>query len=137
MGKNTKNNESNDHASINLIGAGTHIKGEIKSTGDIRIDGTLEGPVTSKGKIIVGNTGSVQGEINCKNADFFGKVDAKVKVEELLSLKSTAKLKGEITTDKLAIEPGAIFSGTCNMDNSKINKESAYSAPLKNKTETK
>lgn len=108
-----------DHSSINLIGAGTTIKGEIKSSGDIRIDGTLVGPVTSKGKIIVGNTGIVEGEIYCQNADIFGKVDAKVEVEELLSLKSTAKLTGEISSDKLSIEPGAIFTGSCSMDKSK------------------
>lgn len=116
--KMTKNAEA-DHSSINLIGAGTTIKGEINSSGDIRIDGTLIGPVKSKGKIIVGNTGVVEGEIYCQNADFFGKIDAKVEVEELLSLKSTAKLTGEISSDKLSIEPGAIFTGTCTMDKSK------------------
>ncbi len=116
--KMAKNNET-DHSSINLIGAGTKIKGEINSSGDIRIDGTLIGPVTSKGKIIVGNTGVVEGEIYCQNADLFGKIDAKVEVEELLSLKSTARLSGEITTDKLSIEPGAIFTGSCTMDKGK------------------
>ncbi len=116
--KMAKNSET-DHASINLIGAGTTIKGEVNSSGDIRIDGTLIGPVTSKGKIIVGNTGFVEGEIACQNADIFGKVDAKVEVEELLSLKSTAKLSGEISSDKLSIEPGAVFTGTCTMDKDK------------------
>jgi cytoskeletal protein CcmA (bactofilin family) len=109
-----------EHTSINLIGAGTTINGEIKSNGDIRIDGTLSGKVHSKGKVVVGNTGVIEGEIYCQNADFSGNINAKVEVSELLTLKATSKLKGEITTNKLAIEPGARFTGTCNMDKGQI-----------------
>ncbi|MFW5758565.1 MAG: bactofilin family protein, partial [Bacteroidota bacterium] len=107
--------KSNDaeHTSVNLIGNGTTIKGEVKSNGDIRIDGTLVGQVYSKGKIIVGNTGVIEGEIYCQNADFSGKINAKVEVSELLSLKATSRLNGEIVTCKLAIEPGARFTGSC------------------------
>ena len=105
-----------EHTSINLIGSGTTIKGEVKSNGDIRIDGTLIGQVTSKGKIIVGNTGVIEGEIYCQNADFSGNIKAKVEVTELLSLKASSRLQGEIITNKLAIEPGARFTGSCNMD---------------------
>ncbi len=119
--KMAKNSES-DHTSINIIGAGTTIKGEVSSSGDFRIDGKLVGPVTSKGKIIIGDTGVVEGEIYCQNADVFGTVDAKVKVNELLSLKSTAKLTGEISSDKLSIEPGAVFSGSCTMEKDKSNQ---------------
>lgn len=110
-----KTNES-EHTSINLIGNGTTIKGEIKSNGDIRIDGTLIGQVYSKGKIVVGNTGVIEGEIYCQNADFSGTITAKVEVSELLTLKATSRLKGEIITNKLAIEPGARFTGNCSMD---------------------
>jgi cytoskeletal protein CcmA (bactofilin family) len=109
-----------EHTSINLIGAGTTINGEIKSSGDIRIDGTLSGQVHSKGKVVVGNTGVIEGEIYCQNADFSGNINAKVEVTELLTLKATSRLKGEITTNKLAIEPGARFTGTCNMDKGQV-----------------
>jgi cytoskeletal protein CcmA (bactofilin family) len=102
--------------SINLLGAGTTVKGDIKSTGDFRIDGTLIGSMNSQGKVIVGITGKLEGEIICQNADISGEVRAHVKVTELLSLKSSAKLNGDITTNKLAIEPGAKFSGTCSME---------------------
>lgn len=111
-----KNFEVVEHQSINLIGAGTTINGEIKSNGDIRIDGTLTGKVHSKGKVVVGNTGVIEGEIYCQNADFSGTISAKVEVLGLLTLKATTKLKGDINTNKLAIEPGARFTGTCNMD---------------------
>ena len=101
--------------SVNMLGAGTTIKGDIQSNGDFRVDGTLVGSIQSKGKIVIGATGNVEGEVICRNADVSGKVKAQITVSELLTLKSTAKLSGEITTSKLSIEPGAKFSGTCNM----------------------
>jgi cytoskeletal protein CcmA (bactofilin family) len=109
-----RNNES-DGNSVNLIGAGTKIKGNIQSEGDIRIDGTLIGTITSKGKVVVGSTGSVEGEITCENADISGTVKVKISVSDILLLKPTAKLTGDIVTSKLAIESGATFSGSCSM----------------------
>lgn len=126
--KMAKNNES-EHTSINLIGNGTTIKGEVKSNGDIRIDGTLIGQVYSKGKIVVGNTGIIEGEIYCQNADFSGNISAKVEVSELLSLKATSRLKGEIVTNKLAIEPGARFTGSCTMDKAPGGESRVTNAP--------
>ena len=109
-----RNNE-NDGNSVNLIGAGTKIKGNIQSEGDIRIDGTLIGTITSKGKVVVGSTGTVEGEITCENDDISGTVKVKISVSNILLLKPTAKLTGAIVTSKLAIESGATFSGSCSM----------------------
>jgi len=87
MAKPVETTESNK---INLIGAGTSIKGEINSTnGDIRIDGNLNGNLTTNGKLVVGPTGIIVGDISCKNADVFGKIEGRVSVSELLSLKAT------------------------------------------------
>ncbi len=101
--------------SVNIIGAGTVIEGDIKSDGDIRIDGTLNGSLNTKGKLVLGTTGMVDGEVSCRNADISGTINGKIKVAELLSLKATSKLTGDITTNKLNIEPGANFSGLCAM----------------------
>jgi cytoskeletal protein CcmA (bactofilin family) len=103
--------------SINLIGAGTEIKGDIQANGDIRIDGTLIGTISSSGKIIIGSTGFIEGEMSCLNADISGQVNANLTIRELLTLKSSAVVTGEIMTDKLSIEPGAVFSGDCKMGN--------------------
>ncbi len=103
-------------AKPNTIVSGTTIKGEISTNGDFRIDGKLIGSINCKGKIVVGQTGSIEGEIECQNADFSGNIDAQVKVEQLLSLKSSARLKGDVITSKLSIEPGATFTGSCKMD---------------------
>jgi len=105
--------------SVNLLGQGTEISGDIISNGDFRIDGTLKGSIKSKGKIVVGPTGKIEGEVTCKNADLSGEVNAKITISELLTMKSTAKFYGDIITNKLAIEPGATFSGSCKMENHK------------------
>lgn len=105
-----------ENGTVNLIGTGTVIKGDVESEGDFRIDGTLIGSITSKGKLVIGTTGMIEGEVNCKNADVSGKMSAVLKVEQLLTLKASSDFSGEIITGKLAIEPGAKFSGTCNMN---------------------
>ncbi|MGQ0829035.1 MAG: bactofilin family protein [Bacteroidota bacterium] len=108
-------NNTTDNPSVNLIGAGTHIDGDITTNGDMRIDGTLTGSINVKGKLVVGNSGSIEGEIICQNADVSGMIKGKIGVAELLSLKSSAKLTCDIITNKIAVEPGASFSGSCSM----------------------
>jgi len=108
---------SNETPSVNIIGNGTDIKGNIKSNGDLRIDGFIKGTIQATGKVVVGSTGRVEGEIICQNADISGDVKAHIKVSELLSLKANAVVSGDILTNKLAIEPGAVFTGACKMGN--------------------
>ena len=110
---NYNNNQSPER--LNRIVEGTHIEGDIKSDSNIRIDGYLKGTITVKGRLVLGPTGKIDGNIYCKNADLEGKLNGAIEVDELLTLKSTAKLQGEISTNKLSIEPGASFSGSCSM----------------------
>ncbi|MCQ2958934.1 MAG: polymer-forming cytoskeletal protein [Bacteroidales bacterium] len=105
--------------STNLITSGTVITGDITCDSDMRIDGVLAGNLTAKGKIVIGKTGNVKGEINCQNCDIEGKVEGKLSIKDLLSLRATAKFIGDIVATKLAIEPGAIFTGTCKMNGEK------------------
>lgn len=109
-----KSAESNN-ASINLIGAGTVIEGDIRSNGDIRIDGTVYGHVYSKAKVVIGTTGNIEGDVSSQNADISGTIKGKTVVNELTFLKSTSKVIGDIVTGKLVVEVGATFTGSCNM----------------------
>jgi cytoskeletal protein CcmA (bactofilin family) len=102
-------------AAINMIGAGTVITGDIQSKGDIRVDGTLKGSVNTTGKVVLGKDGIIEGDVVCADADISGTIKAKISVAQLLSLKSSAKLNGDIITNKLSIEPGASFTGSCSM----------------------
>lgn len=100
---------------INQIGVGTEITGDVSTNSDIRFDGMLTGNLKTKGKVVIGETGAVKGEISCKNSVVEGRVEGKISVAELLTLKATSSLTGDIVTRRLAIEPGAKFSGNCNM----------------------
>ena len=100
---------------VNTIGDGTIIKGDVKSKGDIRVDGILKGSVNTLGKVVLGKEGVIEGDVICNSADISGTIKAKITVSQLLSLKSTAKLNGDIVANKLSIEPGATFTGSCSM----------------------
>lgn len=104
-----------DSQGINLIGKGTRITGDVASDGDIRIDGELNGNLDCAGRVVVGDTGKVNGEIRCKDSEISGYQKGKLQIEQHLSLKSSSKVYGEISTGKLSIEPGALFSGSCKM----------------------
>ena len=112
MAKMHNENEANG---INIIGIGTKITGDVNSNGDIRVDGSLTGKLITKGKVVIGETGKVKGEINCKNSDVEGSIEGKITVSQLLSLKTKARINGDIIATKLAIEPGCQFTGNCDM----------------------
>lgn len=99
----------------NRIVEGTIIKGDIESIADFRLDGQLIGNFNSKGKLVIGPAGSVIGDIIVQNIDVEGKVEGKINVDEILNVKATATIKGEVVCGKLAVEPGAKFMATCEM----------------------
>ena len=112
---NSGKNQISETNSVNLIGSGTKISGDINSAGDIRIDGSLTGNIITNGKFVLGPNGYVEGNITCANADLSGEVKGTLNVSEILALKQSSKINGDIVTSKLSIEPGALFNGTCNM----------------------
>jgi cytoskeletal protein CcmA (bactofilin family) len=101
--------------STTIIGAGTTIKGDIESLGDIRIDGNLVGNLKTKAKVLIGQDGAVDGDITGANADIMGKVTGYIKISELLQLRGKCVVNGEIQTGKLEVEPTASFNGSCQM----------------------
>jgi cytoskeletal protein CcmA (bactofilin family) len=111
-----KTNVENDSNAINIIGVGTEINGDINTNGDIRIDGFLSGNIFTEGKLVVGETGKIKGEVHCKNTEVLGMIEGKIQVKELVTLKSSARIYGDIITQKLSIEPGSLFTGNCNMN---------------------
>jgi cytoskeletal protein CcmA (bactofilin family) len=99
----------------NRVVEGTIIKGDISSKADFRLDGILIGNYTSTSKLVIGPSGEIQGDVKCVNADIEGKFSGKLEVSELLGVKATARIKGEVTVGKLAVEPGAVFEASCEM----------------------
>jgi len=101
--------------SSNTIGKGTFLEGNIETYGNIRIEGKITGNVKSKSKVALGPQSHVQGNIIAQNADIEGEVKGKIEVSELLVLKATAVINGDIFTGKMVVEPGALFNGSCKM----------------------
>ncbi|NRT12383.1 polymer-forming cytoskeletal protein [Flavobacterium sp. 14A] len=102
----------------NRIVEGTNITGDIDTKTDFRIDGELTGNFVSTGRLVLGPSGVIIGDVICNNADIEGKLKGKVKVNELLNVKAKASIEGEVTVGKLAVEPGADFSASCTMSDS-------------------
>lgn len=103
----------------NRINEGTNIKGDIHSKGFFRIDGTIEGNVSTPSKVVLGKSGFIKGTLRCENADVEGKFVGNLDVSGTLSLKSSAYIEGEVVIGKLAVEPGATFNASCTMKGAK------------------
>jgi len=99
----------------NHIGVSSKFKGDITSEEDFRIDGYFEGNLTTTSKIVLGEKGVLKGNIKCENAEVLGSISGDLVVGNLLSIKATASIDGNVTTGKLAIEPNAFFNATCQM----------------------
>jgi len=100
---------------LNTLVEGTVIEGTVTAKSDIRIDGIIRGNLNCTGKVIIGETGFIEGQVNCQNAVIQGKFEGTLSVEELLNVRQTAKINGEISTGKLIVESGAVFNVTCQM----------------------
>jgi len=118
--KNPAYSEKSYSNSATLISSGTHLKGDVKSENDLRIDGTIHGNVYSSSKIIVGPSGYVEGNIEGVNADITGKVTGNITVKELLQLRGESNINGNIFAAKLQIDPTATFNGRCQMSASVV-----------------
>lgn len=107
------------------IALGTRIAGDIEAKGGFRIDGTVDGNVSTPGKVVIGKEGFVNGILECEHADIEGKFTGKLLITDTLSLRSTAFVEGEAIVSKLAVEPGATFNASCSMNGGvkAINKE--------------
>ncbi|WP_299675281.1 polymer-forming cytoskeletal protein [uncultured Dokdonia sp.] len=119
MFSDNKKGKNLDHSNQqNRISQGTNIVGDITSQGGFRIDGEVEGNINTPNKVVIGKTGVVKGSLICKDADIEGLVEGTMQVSNLLSIKSTARIEGEVTVGKLAVEPGATFNASCDMKGS-------------------
>ena len=105
--------------SVDVIEKSTKIIGNIFSKADFRIDGEVEGNITTSGKVVVGNNGKISGKLNCSNADISGNISGNIEVNETLSLMSDSYVQGEIITGKLSVEEGAQVDATNSMKSSK------------------
>jgi cytoskeletal protein CcmA (bactofilin family) len=125
----TNNSSSNDLSNANThVAKGASFKGDIEIQGTLRIEGNVLGNVKGKGKISLGDSGNVEGNIQAQSADIAGTVKGTVEIIDILTLKSTAQVIGDLICGKLVVEAGAKFNGKCQMGN-------VSNYPKNNKTE--
>jgi cytoskeletal protein CcmA (bactofilin family) len=105
---------SGDNA-LNSLVRGTVTEGSVIAENDIRVDGVIKGNLRCAAKVIIGPSGFIDGEVNCQNAVIEGKFNGKLRVVDLLNVKETANITGDVTTGKLTISAGALFNVTCTM----------------------
>lgn len=101
--------------SSNSLVQGTQIEGSVFAEKDIRIDGSMKGNLTCKGKVIIGPTGQIIGDIQCENAVIEGRFEGVMTVTDVLHIKETAKVEGDVYTQKLIVQPGSVFNVKCKM----------------------
>jgi cytoskeletal protein CcmA (bactofilin family) len=111
-GKKQNRFESTSERAINRVAEGTVMNGTLKCEASVRVDGRFEGDLETTGRLVIGPTGVVGGNIRCKQCEVEGKLDGQVVVEELLAMKSGAQIEGEVKYGQLSVEEGAVVTGT-------------------------
>jgi cytoskeletal protein CcmA (bactofilin family) len=119
-----KNAPSSASSSLNALAKGTSMEGDLQCDSDLRVDGSIKGKLLCKAKVIIGPTGSVQGEIRCETAVIEGRFTGILVVNDLLNVRETAEIDGDITTNKLMVQSGARFNVSCKMDIGDSQRES-------------
>lgn len=111
--KKTQNTQEPSTMEMNRISKNTIFKGIIESQGNFRIDGEVDGELTTTGKVIIGPEGKITGKVKCVNADIEGVFEGHLEVQSSLCLKPTANVSGDVYIESLTVEPGAIFNANC------------------------
>ena len=114
----TRNQIRSSFSQQNTIAQGTTLNGDLTSEGDFRVEGIVNGSVTTSGKVVIGKTGAVEGLLSCNNADVEGKFKGTLTVSDTLNLRSSAHIEGDVQIGKLSVEPGATFNASCLMKGS-------------------
>lgn len=129
---NNKSDKSTQSQGIlNIIGQGTRINGDLISNGDFRVDGAIEGGVKVGQRLVIGSTGKILGNIEADSATVAGHIKGNLTVKNVLELKPSAKIDGDIITNKMVIEAGAQFNGRCTMNVAVSVPPSSAAAPAK------
>jgi cytoskeletal protein CcmA (bactofilin family) len=103
---------------LNSIAAGTIIEGNIRTEGDLRVDGKVIGNIICKGRLVSGPSSEILGDILCVNGNLEGMCRGNIQVNEVLKVAKSANIDGIISTKKLTVEEGAVVQAKINMSNS-------------------
>ena len=114
---------------VNRISGGTEFRGALTSTCDIRIDGFFEGKLNTTGKLVIGESSKLVGDVIGKSCDIWGTLQGKVIVKETFGLRKNGSITGNVACQKVFIEDGAIFNGSCKMIDDIVYEELTQQKP--------
>lgn len=100
-----------DERPYTTLGKDTEFEGTLKFKEGLRIEGKFKGDIASDGFLIIGDTGDVTAEIRVGSIVVEGKITGNINASELVELRSSAEMRGDITAAKLKIEEGVMFIG--------------------------
>ncbi len=103
--------ENSTHSTTSIIAKGVELKGDIFCKSDIRVDGIVKGNIKSEARVVIGSNGEVEGNISCTQSDVMGKVIGNIFSNDLISIRGTANVQGDIHAGKLQIEPTVTLNG--------------------------
>ncbi|HHB78467.1 MAG TPA: polymer-forming cytoskeletal protein [Saprospiraceae bacterium] len=113
--KTTKSNPSPSAGAVSVLIASTTIEGNFDTENDLRLEGTVKGEVTVNGKVVLGESGLIEGTLNAAEAVIHGRVVGNLYVNHLLQLASTAVIEGDISASQFSVQEGAVYRGKCNI----------------------
>lgn len=108
-------NKSATKEAETVIGPSVMVKGNLNSSGNIVIEGILNGSVKTSGEVFVGNKAQITADVEAKTARIGGEIRGNLKIDESLYISATAKIFGDIECLSLAVEQGAVINGHCSM----------------------
>ena len=114
-GMNTTGNTSK-----NVLNSDVEIKGNLKFSGELTLEGKLEGEVQTDGVLNLGDTAVVNGNINAQSVVVRGKINGNIYAKEKIEIKAKAELFGDIRATKLVVEEGVTFVGKTEVNPNKV-----------------
>ncbi|HEV2437147.1 MAG TPA: polymer-forming cytoskeletal protein [Verrucomicrobiae bacterium] len=121
-------------SSKNVLNSDVEIKGNIKFSGELTLDGKLEGEIHTDGTLQLGDNATINGNINAQSVVVRGKVHGNISVREKIEIKSKAELFGDIRASKLVIEEGVTYVGKTEVNPNKVAPATPPRSPDTSKT---
>ena len=122
-------NTSSGNTAKNALNSEVEIKGTLKFTGELSMDGKLEGEIQTEGLLNVGETAVINGNVTAQNVVVRGKVHGNIVAKEKIDLKAKAELFGDIRAAKLVIEEGVTFVGKTEVNPNKLSPSAPPARP--------
>jgi cytoskeletal protein CcmA (bactofilin family) len=106
-------NSTKDSQDTCVVAPGTTIEGKFTAAENVRLDGTVKGEVKCAQRLVMGETGKVEGNIRTKDAIIMGTIEGELVADGTLHLKNTANIRGTITAKFMVVDEGARYFGDC------------------------